>query len=56
MVISEITARTEPRAFNLSFSPATDRTEPTAFYFKETYKDYLAGVRTLSELEEPGLW
>jgi VWFA-related protein len=38
MVISEITARTEPRAFD----------------FKETYKDYLAGVRTLSELEERG--
>ena len=39
MVISEVTARTEPLAFN----------------FKDTYKDYLAGVRTPSELEEPGL-
>jgi VWFA-related protein len=54
MVISEITVRTEPRAFDSRFSAATDRTEPTAFDFKDTYTDYLAGVRTLSELEERG--
>jgi VWFA-related protein len=54
MVISQVTARTEPRAFNLKFSAVTDRTEPRAFDFKETYKDYLAGVRTLSELEAQG--
>ena len=39
MVISEVTARTEPLALD----------------FKNTYQDYLAGVRTPSELEEPGL-
>ena len=38
MVISQVTARTEPAVL------------PTS----TTYKDYLAGVRTLSELEEPG--
>ena len=54
MVISEVTARTEPRAFNFKFSAVTARTEPTASDFKDTYKDYLAGVRTPSELEERG--
>ena len=38
MVISEVTARTEPQALS----------------FHDTYKDYLAGVRTPSELEGPG--
>ena len=39
MVISEVTARTEPLALD----------------FKNTYQDYLAGVRTPSELEESRL-
>jgi VWFA-related protein len=47
MVISEITARIEPVT-------ARTRTEPTASDFKDTYKDYLAGVRAPSELEERG--
>jgi VWFA-related protein len=39
MVISEITARTEPAAFS----------------FNDSYKDYLSGVRAPSEMEEPGM-
>ncbi len=39
MVISEVTARTEPVAFS----------------FDDMYKDYLAGVRTPVELVEPGV-
>jgi VWFA-related protein len=39
MVISEVTARTEPQAFTFNY----------------LYKDYLAGIRTPSELEEPGV-
>ena len=54
MVISEVTVRTEPRAFNLNFSEVTTRTEPTASDFKESYNGYLAGIRTPSELEERG--
>ena len=52
MVISEVTARAEP----IEAEPFTarTRTEPTALDFKDTYKDYLAGVRTPSELEERG--
>ena len=39
MVISEVTARTEPQAFTFNY----------------LYKDYLAGVRTPLDLEEPGV-
>jgi len=39
VVISEVTARTQPRTFS----------------FKDTYEDYLTGVRTPSELEEPSV-
>ncbi len=37
MVISQVTARTEPQSFD----------------YRDTYKDYLAGVRTPSELDQP---
>ena len=39
MVISQVTARTEPQALD----------------YHDTYKDYLAGVRTPSELDQPGV-
>jgi VWFA-related protein len=54
MVISEVTARTEPFTAHTELYTARTRTEPTASDFKDTYKDYLAGVRTISELEERG--
>jgi VWFA-related protein len=47
MVISEVTARAEPIT-------ARTRTEPMDSEFKDSYKDYLAGVRTPSELEGRG--
>jgi VWFA-related protein len=54
MVISEVTARAEP--FTARTEPFTTRTwtEPMASEFKDSYKDYLAGVRTPSELEGQG--
>ena len=48
MVISEVTVRTQPDG-----SVAAGG-EPTAFAFKNSYKDYLGGVRTPSELEAQG--
>jgi VWFA-related protein len=51
MVISEVTVRTEPFTAQTEPFTARTRTEPTASDFKDTYKDYLAGVRTPSELE-----
>jgi hypothetical protein len=45
---------TRIREARLVISEVTARTEPTASDFNDTYKDYLAGVRTLSELEERG--
>jgi VWFA-related protein len=45
---------TRIREARMVISEVTARTEPTAFNFKDTYKDYLAGVHTLSELEEKG--
>lgn len=54
IVISEVTARTEPfTAKTLPFTART-RTEPTASEFKDTYTGYLAGVRTPSDLEGRG--
>jgi VWFA-related protein len=47
MVISEVTVRTLPEGRHVAG-------EPTALDFKDSYKDYLAGVRTPSELEERG--
>ena len=47
MVISEVTVRTQPEGRHVAG-------EPTALDFKDSYKDYLAGVRTPSELEERG--
>jgi VWFA-related protein len=44
---------TRIREARMVISQVTARTEPLAFSFKDTYKDYLAGVRTPSELEEP---
>jgi VWFA-related protein len=46
---------TRIREARMVISEVTARTEPLAVSFKDTYKDYLAGVRTPSELEEPGL-
>jgi VWFA-related protein len=54
MVISQVTVRTEPFTARTEPYTARTRTEPTASDFKDTYKDYLAGVRTPSELEERG--
>jgi VWFA-related protein len=47
MVISEVTVRTQPDG-------SVVRREPSAYEFKNSYKDYLAGVRTPSELEAQG--
>jgi VWFA-related protein len=54
MVISEVTVRTEPFTARTEGYTARTRTEPTASDFKDTYKDYLAGVSAPSELEERG--
>jgi VWFA-related protein len=54
MVISEVTARIEPFTARTEPFTARTRTEPTASDFKDTYKDYLAGVRTPSQLAERG--
>ena len=45
---------TRIREARMVISEVTARTEPTASDFKDAYKDYLAGVRTPSELEERG--
>jgi hypothetical protein len=47
MVISEVTVRTQPEDKHVAG-------EPTALAFKNSYKDYLAGTRTPSNLEERG--
>ena len=52
MVISEVIARTEPITARSEPFTARTRTEPTASEFKDAYKDYLAGGRTPSGLEE----
>ena len=54
MVISEVIARTEPITARTEPFTARTRTEPTASEFKDAHKDYLAGVRTPSDLEEQG--
>ncbi len=54
MVISEVTARIEPATDRTEPFTSRTRSEPTASDFKDSYKDYLAGVRTLSELEKRG--
>jgi hypothetical protein len=47
MVISEVTVRTQPDGSGAGG-------EPSAHEFKHSYNDYLAGVRTPSELEAQG--
>jgi VWFA-related protein len=53
---------TRIREARMVISEVTARTEPAAFSFKGFYKDYVAGVRTPSELEvrtqfeEPSFW
>ena len=54
MVISEVTARAEPFTARSEPFTARTRTEPTASEFKDSYKDYVAGVRTPTELERRG--
>jgi VWFA-related protein len=54
MVISEVTARTEPFTAGTELYTARTWHEPTASQFKDSYKDYLAGVHTPSGLEELG--
>ncbi len=44
---------TRIREARMVISEVTARTEPAAFSFNDLYKDNLAGVRTPSELEEP---
>jgi VWFA-related protein len=44
---------TRIREARMVISEVTARTEPAAFSFNDLYKDYLAGVGTPSELEEP---
>ncbi len=46
---------TRIREARLVISQVTARTEPTALDFKETYTDYLAGVRTPSDLQDPSM-
>jgi VWFA-related protein len=46
---------TRIREARMVISEVTVRTEPLVFSFIDTYKDYLAGVRTPSELKVPGL-
>ena len=46
---------TRIREARMVISEVTARTEPAAFSFNDLYKDNLAGVRTPSELEEPDL-
>jgi VWFA-related protein len=45
---------TRIREARMVISEVTARTEPAAPSFNDFYKDYLAGVRAPSELEEPG--
>jgi VWFA-related protein len=53
---------TRIREARMVISEVTARTEPAAFSFKDFYKDYLPGVRTPSEMEvrtqteEPNFW
>jgi VWFA-related protein len=54
MVISEVTARIEPFTVRTERFTSRTRTELTASEFKDAYKNYLAGVRTPSELEQQG--
>jgi VWFA-related protein len=44
---------TRIREARMVISEVTARTEPAAFSFNDFYKDYLAGVRAPAELEEP---
>ena len=46
---------TRIREARMVISEVTARTEPAAFSFNDFYKEYLAGVRAPSELEEPGV-
>jgi VWFA-related protein len=46
---------TRIREARMIISQVTARTEPQAFDFNDTYKNDLAGVRTPSELVEPGV-
>ncbi len=46
---------TRIREARMVISEVTARTEPAAFSFNDFYKDYLAGVRAPSEMEEPGV-
>ncbi len=46
---------TRIREARMVISQVTARTDPAAFDFNYTYKDHLAGVRSPSELEDPGV-
>jgi VWFA-related protein len=46
---------TRIREARVVISEVTARTQPQTFSFKDTYEDYLTGVRTPSELEEPSV-
>jgi VWFA-related protein len=53
--LSLVELSTRIREARLVISEVTARTEPEPFSFRDTYKDYLAGIHTPSDLEAPGV-
>jgi VWFA-related protein len=54
MVISEVTARVEPVITSSEPFLSRVHTEPTPLEFKDSYRDYLGGIHTPSEMEKRG--